>query len=203
MQRKLSKSGRGRGSIPHPPQFTPSFVLKKRLRFSAVAASTTTLTPQNLGDLWCVAATTTSAYQIAQSVRLKKIEIWGPMASDLVPVTVSVDWTGSTVPGLFGKSNRVSDTSMGSTEPSYITTKPPAGSQIAQWLSASDTQNLCKLTYPLGAIIDIHYEFVARDDGAAVAVSGAVAGATVGVNYVRSLDSVTATNLVPLSYPTI
>jgi len=199
----MIKANRSRGSLSHPPQFTSSFVMKKRLRFKATAAATTVLTVSSFGDLWCVAATTTSAYQLAQFVRVKKIEMWGPMASDLVPVTVSCDWTGSNSPGFFGKSNRVSDTSMGSAECAHISTRPPTGSQVAEFLPASNSATVCSLVYPLGAIIDITYDLVVRDDAAAQSVTGAVAGATVGANYIRSLDSPTATNLVPVSYSTI
>ncbi len=201
---KPNNNSRPRSSIiPRPPQFTSSFIVRKKLRFKAAAAGTTALTPASFGDLWCVAATATSAYQLAQFVRLRKIEMWGPMASDLVPVTVSCDWTGSANPGTFGRSNRVSDTSIGASEPAYISTSPPAGTQISEWLASNSPQALCSLTYPLGTVIDVTYELVVRDDGTANAVTGAVAGATVGANYVRALDSVSATNLVPISYSTI
>jgi len=169
-----------------------------------VAASSTTLRVRDFCDLWCVAATATSAYQLASHVRVKKIEMWAPMASDLVPVTISCDWSGSTSAGVYGKSNRVSDTSIGSSDGAHIVTRPPAGSQIAQWIStAGGTLTLCDLSYPINTIIDVTYELVVKDDGAATAVTGAVAGATVGANYIRSLDSGSATNLVPLSYSTI
>lgn len=195
---------RKRGEVvPHPPQFTPTFVLRKKLRFQAVAAATTPITILSLGDLWCVAATAVSAYQLASHIRLKKIEIWGPMSSTLVPVTVTIDWIGSTV-GSFGKSNRVSDTSMGSTEAAHVKSAPPPGSQIAQWCAAAATNAICNVTYPIGAIIDISYEVVVRDDASVQAVNGAVAGATVGANYVRPLDSVTSgTNLPPVGYSSI
>lgn len=202
MQRKNSRFGRGGGFI-HPQPFQSSIYLKKRIRFKAVAAATTALAFNDLQDLLCVAATTTSAFRLADAVRIKKIEMWGPMAQDLVPVTVSVDWTGSTSIGGFGKSNRVSDTSMGSTEPAHLVSKPPADTQIAQWVRGNNNLALCSLTYPLGTIIDLSYELVLRDDGTAQAVGGAVAGATVGANYIRSLDSNTGTNLVPVSYSTI
>lgn len=200
---KSIRNNNSRIGISHPEPFQPSFVLKKRLRFKAVAAATTTLTFNDLFDLWCMAATTTSAYRLAQAFRVKKIEVWGPMASDLVPVTVSCDWTGSTTSGSFGKSNRVSDTSMGSTEPAHLSSRPPAGSQIAQWITGGSTTPFCILTYPLGSVVDLTYEIVCRDDGTAQSVASAVAGATVGANYVRALDSTSGVNLIPISYSTI
>lgn len=189
--------------VNHPPQLNLSFVLRKRFRFLAAAAGTTALTALGLGDLWCVAATTTSAYQLAHFVRLRKVEMWGPMSSSLAPVQVLIDWTGSTTAGVFGKSNRVEDLSMGSTECAHVVSKPPAGSQISQWIASNSNSQLCNLSYPINAVIDITYELVVRDDGSAVAVTGAVAGAVVGANYIRSLDSPSAVNLPPVGYSTI
>lgn len=198
-------------AVSHPPQFVPTYVVHKKLRFKAVAAATeaspTALYIKSFGDLWCTAATTTSAYQLASHTRLKKIEMWGPMASDLVPVTVSCDWTGSTSPGFMGRSNRVSDTSLGSTEPAHLVTRPPPGAQISQWSSSQialgPTSEVCRLVYPANTVIDITYDLVVRDDASAVNVFGTVVGATVGANYVRSLDSLTGANLPPVSIATI
>lgn len=179
-------------------------MLKKKLRFKATAASASTvLTAKSFADLLCVAATTTSAYAMASHTRLRKIEMWGPMASDLVPVTVTIDWIGSSTSGGFGKSNRVSDTSMGSAEPAHLVARPPPGSQIAEWLQGSSSNNVVQLVFPANTIIDLTYELVMFDDASTSAVTGAVAGATVGANYVRSLDSVTGSNLPPVAYATI
>lgn len=159
----------------------------------------------SIGDLWCVATTATSAFQIAAFIRIKKIEMWGPMAADLVPVTVSVDWTGAATAGLFGKSNVVSDTSVGSSEAAHLVSRPPQGSQISEWLNAANGNAAFNLTFPSGTIIDFTYEFVGRDDASAQAVGTAVVGATVGANYLRALDTRTpgTSVLVPVSYPTI
>lgn len=203
--KKQSNSKRSQGGAnSHPPMFNPSTVLRKRIRFQAVAAGTTTITSIDLADLYCVAATAVSAYQLGNNFRLKKIEMWGPMASNLVPVTVSVDWIGNASgAGAAGKSNRVSDTSMGSAEPAHLKTSPPPTSQLSQWQNGLTNFNLCKLTYPAGTVIDLTYDLVLKDDGTAAAVTGAVAGATVGANYIRSLDSSSAVNLPPVSYATI
>lgn len=187
----------------HPPQFAPSILIRKKLRFQAVAAGTTTLKYNSFGDLHCVATGTTSAYALASSVRVRKIEMWGPMSSTLVPVTVSLDWTGSSSPGSFGPSNKVSDTSMGSSEPAHVVSRPPPGSQIAQWFDGSSGSQFCVLSYPAGTIIDLDYEYVVRDDGTAQPVITAVVGATVGANYIRALDNQSGTNLPPIGYPTI
>jgi len=201
-QRSAQPRARG-GDNAHPPQFQPTIIVSKKLRFQASASSARTLTVKSFADLWCVAATTTSAYQLASHVRVKKVEMWSPMAADLTPVTCRIDWTGSASVGGFGKSNRVSDTSMGASSPAHLASRPPANSQISQWCEAASTNEVCRIDVPVGTVIDLTYDLVVRDDASALAVTGAVAGATVGANYIRSLDSVTNTTLVPVSYSTI
>ncbi len=194
----------GRGAIHHPPQFVPTFVLHKKLRFQAVAAGPTTLSTKSFGDLWCTAATATSAYQLASHVRLRKVEIWGPMAQTLAPVTVSIDWTGSNLLGGFGKSNRVSDTSIGASQCAHLVARPPPNSQISQWQQAAQTNEICRIDYPAGSVIDVTYDLVVRDDASVTSVTGAVVAATVGANYIRSLDSFSSgVNLPPTSLSTI
>lgn len=199
---------RSRGGISHPPAFVPTFIVHKKLRFQANQAATPgsplVLSIKSFGDLWCSAATATSAYQLASHVRLKKIEMWGPMASDLVPVTVQVDWTGSSALGGFGKSNRVSDTSMGSTEPAHLASSPPPAAQISQWTQCSSTNEVCRLVFPDKTVIDVTLDLVIRDDASTQSVTGVVSGAAVGANYVRSLDSTAGTsNVQPVSLATI
>lgn len=203
--KKHNHPNRGAPKNVHPPQYVPTFEVRRKLRFQASSASVATITSQDLGDLWCVATGTTSATQLAEYIRVEKIEMWGPMASDLVPVTVSVDWTGSTaVGGLFGKSNRVSDTSMGSSEPAHVLSKVPPHSQIGQYQSVEvPSLPIMVLTFPDNTVIDLTMSIIVRDDGTATAVGAAVVGATPGANYLRSLDSNSTNALLPVSYPTI
>lgn len=189
--------------ISHPRSFQPTFSLTKKFRFQTTSAATTSVLIKDLGDLWCVAVNTTSAVQLAEYVRVRKIEMWGPMASSLSPVTVTIDWVGSTTAGTFGKSTRISDTSIGSSEPAHVKSRPPEDSQISEWLSAANTAVICSLTYPIGTIIDLTYDIVIRDDASTLIVTGAVAGATIGANYVRSLASSSTATLPPLAYATI
>lgn len=139
---------------------------------------------------------------MANYAKIHSIEIWGPMAADLVPVTASVEWTGNAV-GAYGKSVRHSDTSMGASMPAHVKSVPPKGSQSAQWFSTVDANRVCTLAYPANSIVDVVLSLVMRDDGTATAVQVAPAGATVGAIYIRALNSPVNNNLVPLSNSTI
>jgi len=189
--------------LSHPPDFTPTAVLKRRLRFKATAASAAdVLSGASFQDLLCTTPTAVSGVQLGNFVRIHSIEMWGPMAADLAPVTTSIEWSGSTA-GVFGKSVRHSDTSMGSSEPAHVKSKPPASSQVSQWIATGAAVTVATLAYPANTIIDVVYSLVLRDDASTAAVTGAVAGATVGAIYIRALNSPVNNNLVPVSNSTI
>lgn len=197
---KGGNNGNSRGT-PFPPEFVPTRVLKCKYRFKATAAKTSDqLTGASFLDLLCTTPTAITGFQLGNFYRISKIEVWGPMASDLAPVTVSVEWNGTTA-GVYGKSVIHSDTSMGASIPAHVVSRPPVGSQVAQWLQ--NTSNVCKLVYPINSIVDITFQLVLRDDASVTAVTGAVAGATVGAVYVRALNSPVDNNLVPVSVATI
>ena len=200
--RRGNPSGRGRLVMPHPQQFSPTRVIKCRYRFKATALSAgDSITGVSILDILCVATGAAAASQLGNFFRMRKVEIWGPMAQDLVPVTVQVEWP-STGAGAFGKSVVHSDTSMGSSEPAHVISRPPPNSQATQWM-ATTASILMIVKYPANAIIDFTYDLVLRDDASNTAVTGAVAGATVGALYVRALNSPTNNNLVPVSVATI
>ncbi len=199
---KKSKSRNSGAGSAQPLSFKPTIQVDHKFRFQANAAGTSTISTVSLGDLLCVAATTTSAYQIAKSVRIRRVEMWGPPASNLTPVTVSLEWADGSA-GTYGNSIKISDTSVGSTRVAHLNAKPPKSTQTSMWQSATSGNNLFTLIYPSGAIIDVHYSMTVQEDAGATAVTGAVAGATVGQVYVRSLDSPSATILIPVSYLTI
>lgn len=198
-----TRSNPGTRAASHPPQFTPSIRVSKHQRFQASVAGTYSIKAVDLGDLICMAATATSAYQLARTVRLEKITVWGPPADTLVPVTTSLEWAGTTA-AVQGNSMTVSDTSIGATTPSCVSGRPPRAARASQWQLATDVGVLCTLIVPLNAIIDVHYSFVIEEKSGSTSVTGAVAGAAAGQVYCRALTSSTSTTaLPPLSYITI
>lgn len=189
-----------RGNSQRPPPFQPNLAVRRKLRFESSAALTSApVIVADLFDLVAMAATATSAFGVYNSVRLRGIEIWGPMASDLKPVTVSVEYDGGNV-----GSPRVlfSDTSMGAMLCAHVKTRPPVRSLSSFWLTSGGT-TLFRLTAPANSVIDVDLDFVLQDGSGAQAVGAAVAGATAGVVYVRSLNSNGLANIPPLSFPTI
>lgn len=192
------------GSPMGPGSYSSTFtIMKKKFQFIAQSGSTVSLNLQSLGDLWCVAGTSTTAYQLASHFRLRRIRIWNPNQSVSATINTYLDWTGSTA-GVFGKSNRVACTSVNPELPAYIDSKPPPDSQIAGWMAASGgAVSICRFTCFTAAVVEITIDFVLRDDGSQQSVTAAVAGATAGVNYIRRLDSDTGATLIPVGYQSI
>ncbi len=183
----------------HPQVLKISLTKSHTFRFKASSATATSLTTTTLGDMLIMAATATTGYQLMNAFRLRKVEIWGPMASDLVPVTVSCDFTGSSAQAV-GNSVKITDTSIGSMSAAHIVAIPPSDSTASFWQDSSSGLTLCSLEYPTNSIVDISLEWTFRDSAVPSAVV-TIAGATAGCIYVRKPD--TSQVLVPLSYVTI
>ncbi len=190
----------------HPPPFLAAVVVKKTLRFKANAAvSNVNITAANLLDLLCLADTTTSAYRLMSSARLDSVELWGPMASDLAPVTVAVEFQTTSATSIGAPNALKSDTSMGAQQCAHVAMRPPAQSLAAMWQSLAATGTLFTLNGPINMVVDIHLSLYLQNGESPTAVTSAVAGATVGTVYCRGLDALAAasTKLPPVSYATI
>lgn len=134
-----------------------------------------------------------SASSLATRVKVNRVSMWGPMAADLKPVTVALDWEGSTTNLFSGNSRRITDTSMSATYCARLSSKPPKNSVCSGWVPTS-AQSLFELVYPENAIIDLHLSFALRDDLSESTPSIAVSEvATAGV-----FGSVAIGNLVPV-----
>jgi len=210
-RRRIQGNGRptrnGRPIIPHPGQFQAAFVVTKTMRFqasSALTAANATITTTNLLDMLCMAVSAVAADRLFVSFKLNSVTLWGPMASNLVPVTTSIEYHTDATASV-GSPNRLkSDTSIGSTTCAYTTFRPPRLSLASFWQGESATNALFTLTGPVNTIVDINITFVLQNGEPPVAVANALVGATVGIIYCRGLDGLAAagTVLPPVSYTT-
>jgi len=197
---------RAAGAGLNPPTFNASKTISSRYRFeSSSALVKVQITAEAVLDLLCMATGTTAAYQLCSSARVKSVKIWGPMASDLKPVTVAVEYVAYQGGGTTGSpTSRMSDTSMGSARAASVSFPPPPGSLASLWLSSVTAATpIFQLDGPANSVIDLVLEQQIRNDEGPQAVHTTVAGATVGTVYVRALDSDGSSLIVPVSYPTI
>ncbi len=184
-----------------PPPFDSTIFYTKKFRFQASSAlSSTNITVLDLLSLLVVADTTVSASTINTSIRLRKVEMWGPMASSLAPVTVSCEFPA--MAALLSGPNRVySDTSMGSTFGAHVKAVPTDEMIQYHWQTTTSGAIMFQLNGPSNTIVDVTLDCVLQNGQAPITVT--VVAASVGTLYCRSLDSQGSALLVPVSYVTI
>ncbi len=186
--------------------FDAAVATTHRFRFQANAPLVNTVIGSaNLLGLLKMAATTTTAYALFNAVRIKKVSVWAPPASDLVPVTGSLEYSIGTGAGNIGNRPRVySDTSVGSTRVAAVAAAPDKNSAAAMWQlrSSSLTTNgaVFTLNGPLNTIVDVELDVVIQNGETPAGATGTTA-ATVGQIYADYLDN--GALLVPLSWPVL
>lgn len=151
-----------------------------------------------------MADTTTTAYRLFSSFKLHSVEMWAPMASDLVPVTASVEFQTPAAAAIGAPNSLRSDTSMGADQCAHVMSSPPPNSLAATWQSRAATGVLFTLNGPINSIVDVHLSLYLQNGETPLAVANALVAATVGTVYCRGLDgaAAAATVLPPVSYTT-
>jgi len=186
-----------------------TITIRRTQRFQAtanLAINGQAITFQNLGDTLLFASTTSTGWQLAHSLLLRRIRIWGAMSSSLQPVTVSVEFALQSTTGVNSDSLRFTDSSVGATYPAYIDVRPPKQSAAAMWHYSSEQATLMTIYCPVNSLVDVEYEFKLHDDAGAQQVNTTLAAAgTVGALLSRGLDGNTsaATNLIPVGVSNI
>jgi len=185
--RKVAARGRDQ-IISHPPQL-PSYGITRdvRMRFAANANSTVTVTFQNLLDTILVANSTTTAFDLFQSVRVNSVELWS-IAALGTQSTVILVYDGTTV-GAAGDQKTHTDTSMG-IEPAHVKARPDPLTQAGMFQSSSANIAFF-ISAPSGTVIDVSLTFRQPVLGGAVLAQNVLVGATIGAVYYRALDGKT------------
>lgn len=185
--------------VPHPHTFRPTINTVHVLRYVATSAVTKfQVDSETLLQSLVVALSATTSTRLFQSVRLNSMSLWGPMASNLTPVSVVVQWDNTTGPTI-----QKADTSIGSSEPAYVTSKPPRLNPASFWASGNSDVSFCNISGPAGLVVDFVVNVVLFDNVGPVS-GGTLVGANPGQVYCRALDSTSAgTNFVPVGYLTL
>ncbi len=180
--RREPRRNSGRGGR-QPPQLRTNVILKHRYRFTSTSGTAQTIIDDDVvgiaGAVCSVANSTLN--MIAQSVKIHEIEIWTPPASQGSAATCSVEWLSTYSPSI-----EVSDTTVSVSRPAHVVARPPEGSAASFWINPGGTQNIMKLTAPVGSIIDLKCTHVLVDG--TVGRSYTVAAGTLGVLYYLPLD---------------
>jgi hypothetical protein len=174
----------------------------QKFRFQSNASfSNTNFNAADLLDVLFLATSSTNGSRVLDSIRLVNIEMWGAMASTLVPVTVEIEYVfgGASAGGAGGGDASRSSTTIGSDHPAWVKLAPPEHSNAQFWQGSSASNNLFQLSGPLNTIIDITLEIRFNNTLATVSLQNPVlVSATAGALYVGGLDGIRkATTVFP------
>jgi len=148
------------------------------------------------GMLGIIATSSTVSTYLSTSFKLRRIRMWGPVATAGTPVTVSLRAT-MTSADFVTPPKTWTDTSISYDHPAFVDWKPPRGSLAEKWHSSAQGDQIFTLTFPVGATIDFHFSYVLND--ALGTINGpTLSGATVGLIYHK-----TEAGLTPVEVNTI
>jgi hypothetical protein len=194
-------------ALPNPPQWssTVAFQYVQRFVANSVGVSNRSITNLCLQDLKCVATAAAAASRIFGAVKLKSVEAWCANSSAGSANTIEIEMFTNNP--YFGTNSKVySDTAIGTSNVAHVKCRPPPGSFSADWLPnvVGTEYTVFDVTCPQGTIIDVTMVAHLIDEETAIAVTGAVAAATAGILYTRSLDNTNAApKLTPVGDTTI
>lgn len=180
------------------------------LRFSTTGswAGSYTVTYENLLDAWFVAGTATTAYQLFDFVKIRKVTVRAIGINDnahlMESAIVGVEFPGL-IGGQFGSGKQRVGTGVGTTMPAFVSLCPDLMSQSAQYQpstanAAFVVRAVDGLRSPIyGAIIDVEVSYKNSGDISPAAVTTARAGLTPGNLYFGGIDGLAIANTVAKS----
>ncbi len=191
--RRVNNSDSGRNSIVGPPSILVVTPQSFTVRYKTNATISSSVLFSDLFATYGIAVSTTSVVSLWESVRLRKIEMWGPSGST---IGVNPETTNNSQYGCRTIS-RI-DSSVSDAFNSHIVYRPQKNSVQDNWVqrdsaSVSGNYTLVGLTAPINTIIDITFNCLLSND---LTLARVVAGATVGTIYSKTLGG----SMVPQGY---
>ncbi len=186
-----------------PQDYEASCVVSKIFRFEYNVTNTRssiTIAPSQLCSLLAFGVNATTVVQVFESVKLRRIQMWGnpPVDGDLTKI--GVNFSGVAL-GITGPGGLHTSSSGGTSRPAKLDVTPPAASQACQWQSGNtssgnqtlfELQGICTGSSASIATItvDIHVALKCSADPRTTNNLVTVAGpATPGAIYYLSLDN--------------
>jgi len=200
------KKNRGKKMIKiivpgHIPMIKSNIIINHRFRFTArVNITNINISSNNFVYCMGVVATATNAtgFAIAQTFRIKRIQVWSAVPAIGSATTCSLEWTDQKSSSSLLSSKEMSDTSLNVSSPAYISGSPPKSSLASFWNSAA-AQQLFTLNCPANSVIDVDLQYILLDDLPQINQYNFVSGvATIGMLYYIGMDA-TTNSFVPVS----
>jgi hypothetical protein len=187
---QLSLAEREQRDRTSPPQLDIVTVHSKSVTLQTSAAQTDfDFTQLMIARFLSMATGTTTAYPIPYSTKIRRVRIWAAANALAASTTVNLEWNNAST-GFLSNNLVVSDTTVSSTIPAYISTRPPKNTEAAWWCAGGGgatgaTNALFTVSCPGGALIRIDYDFTLNATEPASS-SFTVAAATVGTVFAQN-----------------
>ncbi len=179
----------------HPPQYPAQSKRSIIVRMQSTAAQTNVAFTyaQLAGILGIIGTSTTTSSFLTTNFRLRRIRIWAPVATAGTSVTAQITFTETATDFETPPVSRA-DSSVSFDHPAYVGLAPPKGSLLDKWHASGQTNDALAMTYPSGAVIDFHFDFVLPDYGGSTP-GPTISGGTAGNLYHKSVNSLVAVNV--------
>jgi len=180
-----------------PTTFVQQEVRPLRIRCSVSAAiSAGTITMAQLGGMLGIISLATGAGSasslICDQAKLKRVCVWGPVATAGTPVTVQLKYVDDPTSSVTsGPPKTVSDSSVSFDRPAYACLEPPKREQsfFSQWFDTNQAIGYVVITCPVGSIVDFWFNWILDDQGATSAGPVITAASVIGQIYHRSITT--------------
>lgn len=151
-----------------------------RFQWFCTTGGTYTITQLNLLAAMVMAVSSTNAWSLIYSMRVKKIAILTE-ASGGTPQDTSISWANADGPGKSKMNTSTDDFNI------LMTSNPPMNSLDSFWFSVGSSNNLFQLTIPTNGIVQISVDLIFRgaqndtENPSAITISGGSAGKVYGM----------------------
>lgn len=180
------------------PQLTDQLTTGITLRFTTTGiggSTSSSVTFANLLDAWFIAGSATTAYQLFDFVKVRRVTVRAVSGANSGGSTVTV---GVEFPGLISGSNaggkQASNSQMGVSKNAYVSVRPDKLSASAMWQPSSNSVAFVVRTTDLnnsvclGTIIDVELSYKNSADVNPAALTSPITGATPGNIYFGGID---------------
>jgi hypothetical protein len=202
-QRDRNREEKRKYEMAHPPPraLTPVQRLEIALQTTAAVTNSAFASLDMFNCFQVATAATTTAY-MAQSMRLRRVRVWGqpPESGTSFVSSVSVEFTAGNTQ-ILSSGKTYSDTSINTVIAPFVDAKPPKNS-IASWFlnqQANPAATLFKITAPDNSLIYLDFDYIINCTEAALAGSGGVgmSAGTIGGIAPANFTFVGAYNTLP------
>lgn len=202
-QKKVKKTGKVTGKTMSKPlaSHPKSIVIQSTRSFKIRCAASSAISGYQAlmsdlgGMLGVIAKSATTSQYLSSLTRLRRITMWGPVATAGTPVSVSLTWVNNSEDFETPPVTKL-DTSVSFDHPAFLDMKPPRSSLCSKWHSSGLSDSLFVFNCPAGSTVDFEFDWVLCDGPDTAYVAGpTLIGATVGNIYHHPFSNLTALGL--------